>query len=233
MIKKVISVILFIAVFCSKETLCGVEANLGYPKTGLFVELNIPYHQINGDFDGKSWYKGKNIEFQLPKVNNGIGFGLSIGYSTIRTQKYGYSVDLNLTRSNHQAEWEKDSSNEILINLGIDGKFYYHKKQRIRPYFILGFFLSKLYLNPDSASDNGSISNSKIIFTGIGGKIGGGVAYHLNRNMSVTCGLDYNLRAYYHLKLSYVISPFDRGTYYGERISGNGIHLSMGMKYTF
>ena len=232
MLKKIIFVILLFALFCSKETLCDAGDNLGYPNTGLFFEIDIPYHQINGEFDGKSWYKRKNTAFKLPKVSGGIGFGLSIGYSGIINNKYGYSADLNFTRSTHQAEWEKDKSDGILYNFGINGKLHCLKNQRINPYFILGSFVSKLYLNPNSSSNNDSISNSKIIFTGVGVKIGGGVAYHLNRNLAIAFGLGYDIKTYYHLKISAVKSPFDRGTSYGE-ISGNGIHLTMGIKYTF
>ena len=235
--KKLISLVLFLALFYSEEIFSGSKMDSSCSNPGFFIELSILYNQISGDFDGKSWLKRKSIEFQLPDVGEGIGLRLALGYSGSLTKKYEYSVDLNFARSSHHADWENNESDVILVKFGLDSKFYYRKNKRLQPFFELGLLLTRLYLKPHTSflteSSADSIAQSKIVFTGVGGKSGAGVAYQLNHNLSITAKLNYEIRSYYHVKFSRAWTPFYRGDSFGDRISGNGLMANIGVRYSF
>lgn len=236
MSKKIISLVLFFTIFSNNEIFGDSKTDSGYSKTGLFIEFGIPYHQISGDFDGQSWFKTKSITFKLPDAGDGIGWRLALGYSGTLIKKYRYSIDFNVAKSIHEMDWNENRPDASLTKYGFAGKFYQGGSKRWQPFFELGFFLTTLYLKhqaPFSELNPDKISQSKIIFTGFAGKCGPGVVYHLNRLLAVNFGIAYEIRSYYHVKISAATSPYDRGTSYGDRISGHGLMLNAGLRFSF
>jgi hypothetical protein len=107
-----------------------------YAKEGFFLSVQIPYNNVQGDFD--------NIN--APTVDAGAGLGFIAGYGLTP----GFSLELDLSRSNHKVNDFRIRFEELSLN----GKYAFLEDAAVQPFLFAG--VGSFTLGDDNPTFGGS-----------------------------------------------------------------------------
>lgn len=148
---------------------------------GMYFSILGVENSIGGDFNGNKWYQNKELTITnyVPDIESAQGFGILIG---------GYNDkmagEISYLRSVHDTtHWKGSYDGEVeLINL--DLKLYAIKlfDQRIRTYFLFGFFSPIITI--DNAGDDGT-NLGDAIYRGYGLNLGLGAEIRPHRKVGI------------------------------------------------
>lgn len=92
-----------------------------FASQGLYLGLQLPYDDIQGDFDN-------NI---APSVDPGLGVGLIFGYGITPN----FSLEIDLSSSRHSSAGATIDFNEF----SLDAKYAFLAPQSVQPFLLAGF----------------------------------------------------------------------------------------------
>ncbi len=152
----------------------------GFYVTGYWIANNT----LDGDFNDTTYYTTDSAIYDVPAIDDGQGFGVSLGVSTP-----GASLEISYLRTSHNTHSsftdigdQQGTFNAIDLNL----KIHLIKESRFRPYVLLGFGFPWITVE-NSVYENGSYSDET--FTGISANVGAGLAFYLTPQAFVNAGV--------------------------------------------
>jgi opacity protein-like surface antigen len=92
-----------------------------FAKEGLYLGLQLPYDDIQGDFDGNT----------MPSVDPGLGIGVIFGYGITPN----FSLELDLSSSSHNSLGATINFTEV----SLDAKYAFLAPESVQPYLFFGF----------------------------------------------------------------------------------------------
>jgi hypothetical protein len=232
------SIIMAAVLLCFTQSVdAGTNTERYYAKKGIYAGLLVPYNSFSGDFDGNSLLVSQSAAFILPQFDSKlVGLGIAFGYGAAISNAVGYAVEASYTRSAHDITWVGVKGNAVYQSLNFDGRFFFLADKPFQLYAIVGFGW------PDwVVVKNGSarVNNAGVVtlsgdakFSGVSAKIGGGIAFYINRRLSLSGGLAYRVREYNTVKEV----NGNRSIHFGEmeeKLSGNGLTLDVALRVAF
>lgn len=188
-------------------------------KNGTYLEIFGVQNRVGKDFYG-TYLTSTEAVADVPDVDPGGGFGISLGQRGERG-----AFEISYQRSDHDTHSyftdigdQKGYLNIIDFNIKVD----VCAKERVRPYFLLGFGFPWLTIT-DSYMDVYDDSLQNETFLGISGNVGCGLAYFLTPRLCITGGMAYRWMFFTSVK-GYSIE---------ENLSAGGPCLRLGLAYTF
>jgi hypothetical protein len=92
-----------------------------FAKEGLYLGLQLPYDDIQGDFDDNT----------MPSVDPGLGVGVILGYGITPN----FSLELDLSSSSHNSLGATIDFTEV----SLDAKYAFLAPESVQPYLFFGF----------------------------------------------------------------------------------------------
>jgi hypothetical protein len=169
------------------------------PKEGRILGIQMPYVELG--VRGAAGVTSRADPFPLPaSLRSGYGIGVTFGRRSVRN-----SVAISFSQSRHAVaapastttgttSSQRILSTEAYYNrLNIDGGRYWLPQKRVQPFLAVGGGLVWLKVREATTID-GQPTDSIVL--GIGGELGGGVAFYLHPRVAVQSALIYRLDYY-------------------------------------
>jgi hypothetical protein len=221
----------------SEEIYSSPDSTENYSKPGIFVGLAVPYNTVGADFDGKSTLVDRGAIFRLPEVEGSFGFEILLGYGGKLNSTLRYVFELSFTKSVHNVRWLETESNADYFSFCIDGRLHFLADQRIQPYVMIGFSFPDIFIVRDdtviTTTPQGSFNTARsdVRFKSTIGRVGGGIAYCLNRKVSIIGGVAYRIRKYAASASIVRAGPALESSV--KKASGSGLTFDIGLRFTF
>jgi hypothetical protein len=171
-----------------------------YVKEGAYLGIYFTQVNMSGDFDDTRAYSAPGEILDVPKVNDGTGFGVVLG---ARASKGAFEIGYQRSRHDTSAtllgEILGDSDTESTYNvIDFNFKIDVFARNQIRPYILFGFGIpwltveNGLYeVDYDYDTEEYVYSTEDATFFGFALNAGAGVAYYFHPQLAVTGGLIY------------------------------------------
>lgn len=189
-----------------------------YVKNGLYLGVLFAYNGMSGDFDDSVFYTNGSTVYDVPDVDDGMGFGLILG---TRTSKG--ALELGYQRTSHDTNSSfvdigKSTAYYNVIDLNF--KFDVFAQKQLKPYFLVGLGIP--WLTIEDSQTNG-VTYEDETFVGFDLNLGAGMAYYFHPQWAITGGVIYRWNWF--------------GSVDGESIDNSllekALGLTVGITYTF
>lgn len=201
----------------------GLSAN-GYAadgqftvKNGFYMGMFLAQASVGGNFDDSRYYVSGGTLYDVPKVDDGQGFGIAMGG---RFQRF--AIEMLYQRTTHDTHTsfvdigdQKAYYNTIDFNF----KFDLAAESRMRPYFLVGFGLP--WITIENSEYDGSYSDET--FSGIAGNLGAGVAYFFTPRLCLNGEAIYRWASFSNVD----------GDSLDDDLTSEGPVFRIGLAYTF
>lgn len=157
-----------------------------YVKEGTYLGLYLTQNNMSGDFDDSTLFAAPGEILDVPDVDDGSGFGIVLGGRTPKG-----ALEIGYQRSKHDVSGVLYGEGEATYNV-IDFNFKIDvlKREKIRPYVLLGFGIPWLTIE-DDLYNIVTGSSEDATFTGFALNAGAGVGYYFRPQWAVTGGVIY------------------------------------------
>lgn len=199
-----------------------VTQNKMHPK--IHFGFNLPYNSIGGDFNNEGFISGVNVAFSQPELDDGLGFGLTAGYTQIGRSNFGYGLELGYQRTKHNFETGQGGRDATLSIVNLDFKALY-SAMPVQPFLLLGVAVPRLVIERGGHNTSGQYFDAK--YKGLGLNMGGGVELYMLPNICLSGTAVYRLMRYSNVK------GLDDWMEIGGGLNGNGISLMIGLTFNF
>lgn len=200
-----------------------------FAKQGTYIGFTLPYNNIGGDFDGETVLVSFDDIILVPKVEGGLGWGISLGRRGAKT-----AGELSYLRSYHDVTFSTAKGKAILNIVSIDFKYYLVVDKPVQPYLLLGWNPAAwLTVKDGSASvpEFGAPEVGDATFTAIfqvkSINLGGGLAYYIDPNLSLNVGIIYRLISFERAEGVAFEGPIE------DPLDGSGLNFNIGIALTF
>ena len=221
--KNFISLAVISLVLCvlMVETTGAVTRTYKRADKQIYAGLTLSYNNIGGDFDGTVYLPAVTEEISVPDLNDGFGFGITLGVSSKVRSFWAVSIETAFQYSSHSFRLFLRNDDAKYANIDFNIKSIYAPK-KIQPYLLFG--ISVPYLNVHNAASSGQlVADAK--FRGVGANLGAGFDFFINPR------LFFNINAVYRLQeISTVEGVGDRLEITGG-LDNNNINVSAGIMY--
>ena len=189
-----------------------------FAKQGFYFTTGVIGSQSYGDLDGESILFGPANVF-LPAMDAGVGFNVGFGVRT-----FSDAFEVTYDQADHTGSFQGASldSTEHLVNF--DWKHFFLIDRRVQPYTLLGFNIP--WLDIDDGAQKGAKIGDATLY-GFGMNLGGGAAYYLTPQLSVSFQAVMRLIDYFD-----VSALGHSGSINGDLFS-EGWKLMLGTAFTF
>jgi len=199
-----------------------------------FIGIDLPYNTIGGDFTKTSLIEVRdtnNIVTEImmtPELKDGMGFGITAGYTKVGLNHIGYSVEFSYHRTSHDYTWSLYTGKATYSAINFDLKGFYSLSV-VEPYLFLGIAVPWINVeNGGGLRENGTYDLDKKTdakYTGIGFNIGGGIDLFLTPNISFG-----GRAAYKWVRYSNVTGYSGKVSIQGG-VKGSGMHICAGLTF--
>ena len=189
-----------------------------------YIGVSVNYVSITGNFDGETYFIVDDETILVPKINAGIGFGITVGIRFPKT-----AIDLQFKRSTHDCflmeEIPSRANFNVIKFIGI--KSYIGGSKHIQPY--IDFDFSGTWMNVAdatylvSAPQTVKKATYGAIILGLGGGLALTIADRLSFEMEV-------LPAWY---LGTDVTGFRKNNYEIEKFNSFKFDVSLSLIYYF
>lgn len=151
--------------------LIGVSHLAALDSKGIYVGIMVPYNGIAGsDFSGDKFFDlGTQLVF-IPKIKNGLGWGIVVGKSADT-----FDVEIYYMHSSHDTTFLDVSDKATLDAIGLDWRWYLLKARVLRPYVNIACDFSYLTAVNAAIQVDWPYRQGDAKFIGIGLCGGGGI----------------------------------------------------------
>lgn len=187
---------------------------------GVFIGASWVHNSIGGDFnDTRYYYDDQGINYSVPNVDDGMGFGLTLGYRLER-----FAVELTYQRVGHDTYstfagiGDEDSYyNVVDLNVKVDVL----ARGRVRPFVLAG--IGAPWYDLENARTTDGIEFSDETFVGFSLNAGGGLAVYITPRWFINATAMYRWQEFKQVD-NLELSVDTRA---------DGVNLSVGLAYTF
>lgn len=209
--------IVLVFVLIDIVTPISAEESAFYTQDGLYLEIFGVRNSVGKDFDDSISLLTSSALYDVPDVDAGNGFGISLG-----AKKKNTAFEFSYQRSTHDTSSSYVGIGDQTGYLNIfdmNAKIDIFAKEQVRPYLLLGFGIPWLTIT-DSMYD-GSYDDET--FIGLSGNLGAGLAYYLNPRVCLTGGMTYR----------WMIFTSVDGVEIEDDLSAGGPCFRLGLAFTF
>jgi len=186
-----------------------------------YFGLALAYNTIGGDFDGTVYLPALTERIDIPDLDNGFGFGLTLGVSGKISSLWAISFETAFQFSSHSFALSGRNDDAKYRNFDFNIKGIY-TPQKVQPYLLFG--ISVPYLNIHNAASSGLlVADAK--FRGVGANLGAGVDLYINPKLFLNFNAIYRLQ-----EISTVEGLGDRLEITGG-LDNSNFNLSVGIMY--
>lgn len=199
-----------------------------------YIGINLPYNTIGGDFSKTSLIEVRDTSnivtevLMTPELKDGMGFGITAGYTKVGLNHIGYSVELSYHRTSHDYAWSFYTGKATLSVVNFDFKGLYSLSV-VEPYLFLGIAIPWINIeNGGGLRANGTYDLDKKTdakYTGIGFNIGAGIEFFLTPSISFG-----GRAAYRWIRYSNVTGYSGKVSIQGG-VKGSGMHICAGLTF--
>ena len=196
-----------------------LEKDTFKPKDGVYVTGSWINNTIGGDFDDSLLYTDGTTIYNVPDVDGGNGFGVTLGATwPAASVEIGYQRTMHDTDTILPGVGEQDAAfNAIDLNV----KIHVIRESRFRPYVLLGFGIPWITIDNNMVNSDGSLDDET--FTGISGNVGGGLAFYLTEQIFINGQAMYRWSSFGSIE----------GNSLDDNVGASGPSFSLGLGYTF
>ncbi|MBN2072134.1 MAG: hypothetical protein JW814_11825 [Candidatus Krumholzibacteriota bacterium] len=155
----------------------------------VYLSFSISRPQLEGDFDGESFFEGAGLVLLVPKVKPALGFGATLGVKRRlgRTLNNALGAEIYVIRSNHNGSWLGLPGEGVLWDVGAGLSWHFLTDRRVQPYFkgSMGFTGFDFNLDDVPEIDTCPFAGTKWAF-------GFGLSVYLNQMWFLDIGLSGN-----------------------------------------
>ncbi len=189
------------------------------PEDGVYVTGSwIGNNTIGGDFDNSTFYTSDTAVYDVPEINDGQGFAVTLGHTSAPVSfEIGYLRTIHDTHTTFTDIGDQEAAfNAIDFNI----KLHIIKEGRFRPYVLFGFGIPWITIE-NSKVENGSYSAET--FRGISGNLGAGLAFYITPRIFVNAGAMYRFSSFRRVD----------GMSLDTNLFSSGPSYFLGLGYTF
>jgi hypothetical protein len=191
-----------------------------YVKDGIYLELFGVQNRVGGDFSAITYLETSSEVLDVPDVDPGYGFGISLGN---RGEEGAFEISYQRsTHDTHSSFIDIGDQDGYLNIIDFNFKFDVFPKKQVRPYILLGFGFPWLTIT-NSLYDSYEDSYEDATFIGISGNIGCGLAYYFTPRWCLTGGMTYRWMSFMTAEGRSIEDDLDAG----------GPCLRLGIAFTF
>lgn len=194
------------------------EESKEYISEGMYIRGFLVHNGIGGDFDDSIMLFAPGEAFDVPDVKEGSGFGISLGSRSKSGQ-----AEISYIRSLHDTSSVLLGSSEAAFNLiNCEGRINVFSYKALRPFVSLGVGIPWMTIE-DSKTTDGIVFDDSATYIGFSWQIGGGAAYYLTPELSVSADISYRWMTFGSVS----------GTEIDENLKAAAPIFSLGAEYVF
>ena len=219
---RTLACVCFVLLLVLAPYVCAQDADSGQfftPADGVYVsESWIINNAVGGEFDDTITYNSGTSIYDVPDVDNGMGFGVALGVTGPGASgEIGYVRTVHDTSSTFPGIGAQEAAfNAIDFNL----KIHLTRENRFRPYVLLGIGIPWITIT-DSEFQGGSSFDDET-FVGISGNLGGGIVFYLTEQLFINAGAMYRFSSFGSVDGNDI-----------ERLYAGSPSFTVGMGFTF
>jgi hypothetical protein len=187
-------------------------------KPGFYLGASVTGTGMGGDLDGDSALIGPWAVL-LPDVDAAVGFNVAAGFRAPAD-----AFELSYDHSNHSGSFQSMPLDSTFNAVNFDWKHYFQIDEKLQPYTLLGMNFPWLDIH-DGAFRGSAVGDATLY--GIGMNLGGGAAYYLTPQLSVS------LQAVCLLIDYFEVSALGSSGTIDSTVFSPGWKLSLGTAFTF
>lgn len=186
-------------------------------KSGFYVGTFLAHASVDGDFNDTIFYSSGFADYDVPKVEEGGGFGFAMGGRFPRM-----AVEMLYQRTVHDTHSSfVDIGDQTAYYNSIDFNFKLDlaAQTSLRPYFLVGFGIP--WITIENSKYDGLYSDET--FYGIAGNLGGGLAYYFTPQLCINGEAIYRWASFTQVDSESL----------DDHLSSEGPIFRIGMSFTF